>query len=621
MAQDKALLQSFSIPSELKQNANAVIRLNEVKVNLRASDEMIINVKRIITVLNKNGDRHVDAFVHYDDDLEINDLEVLIYDAFGKEINKIKTRDFNDVSAVDGGTLYGDSRVKYLEYTAITYPYTVELTYETETKNTAFIPWFYPLADYHLSVEKSTYSLSNPSQLAIRYKILNAEAHAFTEHHEDASYNFSVEHIEAIRPEDHSPLLADLVPKIMFATKTFNLKGVAGSVENWSDFGKWMYKDLLDGTHELPEKTILEVNALIENVTDPIEKAKKVYEYVQNKTRYISVQVGIGGWKPFSAAEVDRLSYGDCKALTNYTMALLNVVGVTSYYTVVFAGNSQKNIQDDFASLQGNHVILNIPNEDETIWLECTSQKLPFGFIGDFTDDRDVLVVTPSGGEIQHTKKYTAKENTQTTKSTCKIFQDGSIDVSLNSVSRGIQYDKKYLLASSTERELEKAYKARWSYINNMSIEAVEIGNDKQSVTFTEDLSFKATNYGNLSGERMLVVVNAVNRFDYVPDRYRNRMLPLKLKRGFKDVDEIELHLPKGYTIEALPKDENLSTKFGSYKRKIVKVNDSTLLYKREFTRNDGDFPKEDYKEFRNFYKEITNQDHAKMALIKTNQP
>jgi len=617
-AQDKSMYQSLLIPSELKENANAIIRLNETQVHLTSSSEMVVRVRRIITVLNSNGNKHVDAFVHYDDGLDINALEVLVYDAFGKEIKKIRKRDFKDVSAVSGGTLYSDSRVKYLDYTAINYPYTIEFTYETETNNTAFIPWFYPLQDYNLSIQKSTYSLYNPAHLKVRYKPINCKAYHVTEDHKLSDYNFAVENILAIREEDHSPLLSQLVPKVMFATTNFNLEGVAGTVEDWSDFGKWMYKDLLVGAQELPEQTISEVNALIKNCSTPIEKAKKIYQYVQDRTRYISVQVGIGGWKPFSASEVDRLSYGDCKALTNYTMALLNAVGVESYYTVVFSGDSQRNIENDFASIQGDHVILNIPNDGEPVWLECTSQKLPFGFIGDFTDNRDVLVVKPNGGEIQHTKKYTTEENTQTSKSTCKIASDGSIDVNLNMVSKGIQYDDKYILDTAIDRDLDMAYKQRWSYINNIAIANFEINNDKETVAFNEHIAFTASTYANIVGDRMLVILNTVNRNTYVPDRYRNRKLPLKLYRGYKDVDEIEIALPKGYVVEALPENENLTSKFGSYKTEIIKLSDSTLLYKREFIINDGEFPKEDYKKFRNFYKEIANQDHSKIALLKT---
>ena len=124
-----------------------------------------------------------------------------------------------------------------------------------------------------------------------------------------------------------------------------------------------MYHDLIKDTYDLPTSTVTMIKDLVKDEVDDIGNAKKVYEYVQGKTRYISVQVGIGGWKPFNASEVDKLGYGDCKALTNYTMSLLKAVGVESNYSVVYAGSSQKNIEDDFTSIQGNHVILNIPSE------------------------------------------------------------------------------------------------------------------------------------------------------------------------------------------------------------------------------------------------------------------
>mgnify|MGYP001126063175 FL=1 len=97
--------------------------------------------------------------------------------------------------------------------------------------------------------------------------------------------------------------------------------------------------------------------------------------------RYISVQIGIGGWKPISAEEVDENKYGDCKGLTNYTKALLRTVGIESNYCVVSAGSEIKDISEDFPSMQGNHVILNIPQEGKSdLWLECTSQDTPFNF-------------------------------------------------------------------------------------------------------------------------------------------------------------------------------------------------------------------------------------------------
>src|SRR3546814_15272406 len=82
------------------------------------------------------------------------------------------------------------------------------------------------------------------------------------------------------------------------------------------------------------------------------------------------------------AEEVDRLSYGDCKGLANYTQALLEVVGIPSVYTEVNAGDHQRSYLPDFASFgQGNHIILCVPLDGDTTWLECTSKETPFGYL------------------------------------------------------------------------------------------------------------------------------------------------------------------------------------------------------------------------------------------------
>ena len=267
--------------------------------------------------------------------------------------------------------------------------------------------------------------------------------------------------------------------------------------------------------------------------------------------------------------------------------------------------------------MQGNHVILSIPNNDETVWLECTSQKLPFGFIGDFTDDRDVLVITPEGGKIQHTKKYNTEENIQTTTGNYTISNEGIIHVDVTVKSRGIQYDDKYWLETETKRDLDEHYKERWDYINNINIEKMDIINDKDNIEFKENLNFTATNYPKKVANRMLLTVNALNRNTHIPDRYRSRKLPLKIKRGFKDVDELEITLPQDYKVESLPNKKTIENKFGKYQTEVTLKDENTLIYKREFIIKDGEFPKDDYSDFRNFYKEVARQDNAKVALIK----
>ena len=151
---------ALTLSKELKENANAVIRLNSTVVDVLDVDEMEISVTRIVTVLNKLGNNKVRSGVGYDNNSKISKLSAVVYNAFGKEIKKFKKNDFLDVSAVDGGTLYSDSRVKYLEYTPISYPYTIKLTYVKKTVSTGFLPNWNPIEGYLVSLENSNFTVN-----------------------------------------------------------------------------------------------------------------------------------------------------------------------------------------------------------------------------------------------------------------------------------------------------------------------------------------------------------------------------------------------------------------------------------------------------------------------------
>jgi transglutaminase-like putative cysteine protease len=606
-----------TLPLELTKNANAVVRLDETLVRVESIDEMEISIKRIVTVLNENGLNKIEAVAFYDNNTRVKDIEARIYNKSGKQIKKIREKDFQDVSAVDGGTMYSDSRVKYLDYTPIEYPFTAVFTSTIQKKSTASIPRFAPIR-YYTGIQKYRFKVTYPLSVSLYKKELNLEEFNVIKDEKEGSMTYILENVPGIKPESYSPSDAKIEPQVFMVLSKFNYEGVAGEMKNWEETGKWIHQYLLQGRATVDEATKATIKNLVANATSDREKAKRIYEYMQNKTRYISVQVGIGGLQPIPADEVDRVGYGDCKGLTNYMMALLKIAGIESYYTVVQAGNEIVDFHEDFASLaQGNHIILNIPNGGDDIWLECTSQKSPFGHIGDFTDDRNVLVVTPEGGQLKHTKKYATEENLQETTGMYTLDANGNIKATATIITKGIQYDRRFYVADLSEVEKDKHYKKYFNTVNNVNIDAIKLNNDKEAVEFSENVQFNADAYGVITGDRMLFAANAFNRKTSVPNRYRNRKFPLEIQRGYYDVDTYDIKLPEGYTIEAMPSDVSYETKFGSYSFSITKKDEQTLQYKRTIKIQDGLYPKEEYKNYRKFIKKIVKYDGSKIVLIK----
>lgn len=605
------------IPDSLITNANTIIRKSSIEITIEAIDKQVIRRKRIVTILNKQGDKNADLYQHYNNDTRINNLSVKIYDGLGNELKKYSKRKFIDVSAVDGGTLYSDAKVKYIDYTPTIYPYTVVFESEVQNSSTGFIPKWYPIETYGVSVEKSVYKINNPKNLIIRKKENNFNEYTISNLSQGSTIYYKLLNQPAKKYEQNSLAFFNIMPNLLVALNTFSLKGIQGNGSNWKEFGKWINNKLLLGKQKLNEATIKEVKELVKNTTSNVEKAKIIYKYMQDKTRYISVQIGIGGWAPIEASEVDKVGYGDCKGLTNYTKALLDAVGVTSNYTVVYA-QKRRDIDKDFPSIQGNHIILNLPNNGNDIWLECTSQTMPFGFLGDFTDDRNVLVITPEGGVIKRTPAYKNETNLQTTKAKIILDKKGNITANVERISKGTQYDSKFHIEKKTEEDLIKYYKSNtWDYNNNLEIVSASIHNNKKDVIFTEKIKTTINEFASINDSEYLFRPNVFNKYSYVPKRYRNRTLPLKVSRGFLDKDEFTIIIPNEYNIDALPQQKELKTKFGIYKISITKIDDTTLLYKKYFLLKDGIYPKEDYKKYRKFLRSVSKLENSRIALIK----
>lgn len=609
----------LTISDSLKENANAIVRLNQKDIVIASQRSMNIKTKRVVTVLNEHGMEVLEAYENYDKSSPVKNILATVYDPFGKEIKKVKRGDFRDVSAVSGSTLFSENRYIYLDFTPTQYPFTIVFESEIQTSNTAFIPQWMPLSDYAVSIEKSILNISYPSNLGFKYKEFNFSNFNVKKTQESATgISFEAVKIMAQKEETSSPSVSYLFPRVMMGLELFNLEGVDGNAKSWTEFGKWYSEKILRGTTDLSEETKVKIKALVGTETDPIKKAQIIYKYVQEKSRYVNISIGIGGWKPMLASDVDRLGYGDCKALSNYTKALLKAVDVPSYNTILYGNPRKRNIEADFVSMQGNHMILAVPNKDSYIFLECTSQVDPFGYQGTFTDDRNVLIVKPEGGEIVHTKIYEDKDNLQRSKGTYSIAENGDFLGKIEIISEGSQYNQKFHNDKLSPTEMEAFYKDYWSTINNLKIKKITFKNDNDKINFTENAEISAVNYGNVSANKMMFALNAFNPLTQSVKRIRNRKNPLEIQRGSVDVDEIEIALPANFSIEFLPTNVEINGKFGEYKTEIIKKDNSNIIYKRKFFLKKGLYTNKEYDEFRLFMEQISRNDNAKIILTKS---
>lgn len=603
------------IPSALKSRAVATVRNDKTVVEVKSPEQVTETVTRVITIYNKNGDYYAALPIHYNKSIEIKSIKGAIYNEMGILQKKIANKDFKDLSAVDNSTMFADSRVKLYIPDYHSYPYTIEYQYEVRHKQNLIIPSWSPEVSNNVSIEKSSYQFITPNETEFRIEARNYKGDIKEEKSDKTvSKTWNAAQIPAKKEESYSPNTNLKRISVLIVPKNFTYYGKEGNFTNWKEYGDWVSAKLLNKKQDLSEASKQKFISLTKNASSDQEKAKILYEYLQKNTRYISIQIGIGGFEPFPASEVDRLGYGDCKALVNYMQSMLAAVNIPAYYCMVEAGKRKENFHKTFANLQdGNHAILCVPFKNDTTWLECTSQHLPFGFLSNFTDDRDVITCTEHGGVIMHTPKYSNSTNLQLRHADLTLSDDGSIKGALNTKFYGTQYENhmEILLASNNEKT---KLLAEYYNIDNINFDQVKYTEHKQETPFVEEnLTIFIKNYAVKNGNKILIQPNIFNTQSSISEN-KNRTEDIFIERGFVDIDSISIILPDNVVKNITPEYKLIEKPFGKYEFKS-EIKGNKLFTYRKLALFEGNYPASNYEDFFQFHKEVSSSDKGRFNL------
>ena len=602
-----------SIPENLLSNANAVIRESSEDHIMKSVNEMEIKQSSAITILNTAGDSFATVYIPYDPTTKVSNIKVELYDEFGKLFKTFSKKDFSDYTNNPSSGLYVDNRVLVLRPISTKYPYTVKTSYDTNTSDTTFLN-FRPLWTYRLAVEKSSFSMLNQSGIKIRTKINDKPLAKVTHSEEGNLWKYSYQNIEAITEENLSPSLDYLIPQVEFSPEKFSLAGKQGDMTDWNSFGKWYYHQLMSPVSVVTPEILAEVAALnLKGTTS--EKVKTLFQYMQNKTRYVFIAMGIGGWQPMPASEVSKKGYGDCKALTNYMRTLLTAAGIPSYYAIIYNGDSVINFDKDFPKFSGNHAILMVPTEKEPIWLENTSQRIAFNHLSYSSHNRNVLAVKENGIELINTPIYKPEESKEKLIGKIKIAEDGSISSTANFEFSGGQYDSNLRLFSLKNDELIEALKNRHYNLKIDQIAVQNLKNDRDDAKIIFNLNLKANSFSKKIGNDLFFPVMPYYQSVSFSSN-DERKLPFENSFPFQDDYEVEFSIPEGYKFSEIPKSTNLTTEFGTYTINYD-LKDNKLFVHRILTINKGLYPKEKYSEYIAFRKKTASNDNTKVLISK----
>ncbi|WP_416438513.1 DUF3857 domain-containing protein [Phnomibacter sp. MR] len=615
-----AIAQQYAvalIPDSLRKAANVVKRtdVHEVTIESKLRGEYRYTVA--YTILNAQGDDYATHYERYDKFQSINHIEAHLYDALGNKIKSLKKNEINDLSGMGAGTEISDDRIKSFGFYHKTYPFTVEFIVSVSMKGLMFLPNWYAIEGERLAVEQSSFEITTAPGISVLSKVFNYPGQPVQiSNNGQQKIKWEVRQLPAIQHEYAAPPWHEISPAVFTAMKDFQMDQYHGSNESWARFGSFVY-ELIKGRDELPPLLKGKVQELIAGKTTTYEKVAALYQYMQQNTRYISIQLGIGGWQPFDAAFVYNKKYGDCKALTNYMHALLKEANIPSIYTLVKAGRGNTRFIEDFPSSQFNHVILCVPQSTDSIWLECTSQTMPAGYLGDFTNNRPVLLVKETDSKLVRTPHYNEGQNQQLRHVKARLSTDGQLSINASTMYTAMQQDDLHGVIHALTPDKQKEWLQQRFALGTYEIKNFTYSERMKALPeLEENIDIEVSNYAQVTGKRLMFAPNIMSKGNWRLNQDSFRKADIVFTYPYTDIDTVTIDVGTGYKVEALPKAVHFTTAFGSY-QSSCEYKDGAVLYYRRMQRKEGRFAASQWKELEQFYEQITKADRSRIVLVK----
>jgi hypothetical protein len=567
----------------------------------------------VIQINNRNGEDLTRISIPFTKKSKIQSLNGWIEDINGNIIRKLKNQNITDVNAVSSYSLYQDDFVRQFELRHNEYPYRVCYNYETRHDEFLEIADWDPILNIHTPTRYAELTVETPLDYPVNIYQRDVDTMTIDTVGTQVIRRWLANYSVSLKEQKMAPSLDELVPKVKIVPFIFEY-GVEGKSESWSSFGNWEYR-LNEGLDVLPPAEKSNLDKLIKGTDNKKEIVKRIYHYLQDKTHYVNVTIDIGGLKTYPAEYVANNKYGDCKALSNYMQALLKYAGIPSFYMNVMAGDNKTETIQQLPSPQFNHIILMVPFEKDSVWLDCTDNTAPFGYLGTFTQNRLSLIVDKQGSKLIRTPALKQNEVMESSTSLINLNLDGNVTVDYSLKSGGYTFELFKQIKNEFNAHQQDLILREIIPMSNCDINHWEINTlHRDSAWSSLLMNLTIRNFSRKLGDNIIFNLIDLNipKFEQPSDR----ILPLRISYPVFKIDTTTIAEPLGHQFTNIPKPVNISSPYGNYDLQYTLENHNLKLIRR-FELYCGEYSIDQYPVFFQFYKSIKDIENKKLILTK----
>lgn len=463
------------------------------------------------------------------------------------------------------------------------------------------------------------YSLMVAAPLSINYVMKNADDVKPVESaHEDFKmYTWEMKNVPAFKDESYSPALGDIGRVLHVST-----------VKSWDVIAEW-YSDVTRQQSKENFDVLKTLQQIFPNGEDKKlsndEKAKRIYNFIEQNISYSSVAFRQGAYIPQRASKTLATRLGDCKDVSTLFVSLARKVGLDANLVLV---STRRNGQQGMVlpSMEFNHCIARFRDGDNYRYLELTDNQLPYHALPQNDISAQILNIPfnydtkETISLLKPTDKYDVKLSRQT-----KI-EVGATDLKVKTamtVNGELASNMRGRFADKDEEEMRKALtqSAASHYKNPVTLDSFTVANLdnlEDSVTISTAYTVKNEVIGvgdiNMIKPPFMDVVATSDVFNNETRQYPFEYWLYENTDRYNG--EIELDLPAGKTFDQVPADVKATFKDMKYELTYRKVAPGKLIINRSFLTNImNSIPASEVGQMKDFFNLIVNAEQKYISF------
>ena len=370
--------------------------------------------------------------------------------------------------------------------------------------------------------------------------------------------------IPALPREPRSPGVTEISPYVHVST-----------MGDWKQLGSW-YADLIRPQFALDQSLNDELSRITNGLQTDKEKIRAIQEFVLRSTHYVALEFGIYSYKPYPVTQIYARRFGDCKDKASLMIALLRAAGIEAEIALVRT-RSLGDVAVEPASIAVfNHAIVYVPKYD--LWLDGTAEyagrELPLEDQGAFS-----LTVSLGGAaQIRHIPMSRVADNYTRHVIRGELSAQGVIQFSGSTTTRGEDAPGLRHDLAVREQQLDTFRRDLAEVFPNVQVDSVAV-HGAEVLSSSVSVEFQ----GALNSPQYKRVVSLSS--SWMPRSYvtalansSTRTQDVVLPSPWTTEEEIHIALPQGAEVVSLPRDQNISSAFGSLRLHYKKSGGEVII-------------------------------------------